>query len=434
MGEIIKAEISEMNMLGNGITKQDGCVVFCLGAVDGDIVEAEITQVKKNYKIAKVLNIEKGSEHRCANDCAHFGECGGCLLRHISYEHEVEIKKQSVESALRRGGLGEVKVDDVICGENDGYRNKVVFHFNENGDLGYMNEGKHSVIKIDKCLLCPELFNEITSFSENALRDKSDELTYFFIRSNHDLSEINVVIGAKKGKRVDLSEFADQLMEKFPAIVGVLCGEGEHPEENNDFKVIKGVPYVVTDFCGLEVKVSAASFFQVNYKVAELLCTKVAQLACPMPGEFGADLYCGTGTLGLVTASMFEGSFITGVEINEKAVADAKENAANNGLTNIGYYSGDSADFVKSSYGAIDFAIIDPPRAGCSDRMIKDLIRLKPQRIVCVSCDPNTLARDLKKLTDNGYGIKHTVMCDLFPRTKHVETIVSLEREINEFK
>jgi 23S rRNA (uracil1939-C5)-methyltransferase len=136
----------------------------------------------------------------------------------------------------------------------------------------------------------------------------------------------------------------------------------------------------------------------VNYKAAEKLCIRAAELAAPMPGEFGADLYCGTGTIGLVTASLFSGSYITGVEINEKAVADAKENAKNNGLDNLGYYSGDSADFVKSSYGAIDFAIIDPPRAGCSDRMIKDLTKLKPSRIVCVSCAPDTLARDLKKL------------------------------------
>lgn len=429
MGEIIKAAINEMNMLGNGITKQDGCVVFCLGAVDGDVVEAEITQVKKNFKIAKVINIEKESEHRCHIDCRHYGDCGGCMLRHINYEHELDIKRQSIESAMRRAGLGEVKVDEVLYSDSERYRNKAVFHFDKNGESGYMNEGKHSIVKIDDCLLCPELFMEISSFAQNELKSISHLLTYFFIRSNHDLSQLNVVVGVKSGQKAELKSFAEALTEHFPEIVGVMSGEGDHPEENNKFKVLKGVPYVMTKFCGLDVKVSAASFFQVNYTAAEMLCEKVAQLACPMPGEFGADLYCGTGTLGLVTAAGFEGSFITGVEINENAVADAKENAAENGLTNIGYYSGDSADFVKSTYGAIDFAIIDPPRAGCSDRMIKDLTKLKPTRIVCVSCAPDTLARDLKKLTDSGYNIKQTVMCDLFPRTKHVETVVLLEKD-----
>jgi len=428
MSEIIRAEINEMNMLGNGITKQDGCVVFCLGAVDGDVVEAEITQTKKNYKIAKVLNIEKQSTHRCAPDCDAFGECGGCLLRHISYEHELDIKRQSVETAFRRAGLGQLAVDEVISDESENYRNKVVFHFDSNGDLGYMAEGGHNIIKIDSCRICPEVFIEIAKFTSRELKADAEKLTYLFVRSNHDESELNVVVGIKKGQKADLKGYASNLKENFPAVVGVLSGEGDHPEENNDFKVISGVSYVKTKFCDLDIKVSAASFFQVNYKAAEKLCRKAAELAAPMPGEFGTDLYCGTGTIGLVTASMFAGSFITGVEINEKAVADAKENAKANGLDNLGYYSGDSADFVKSSYGAIDFAIIDPPRAGCSDRMIKDLTKLKPSRIVCVSCAPDTLARDLKKLTDSGYEVSKTIMCDLFPRTKHVETLVLLKR------
>ena len=428
MSEIIRAEINEMNMLGNGITKQDGCVVFCLGAVDGDVVEAEITQTKKNYKIANVINIEKQSPHRCTPDCDSFGECGGCLLRHISYEHELDIKRQSVETAFRRAGLGQLAVDEVISDESEYYRNKVVFHFDSNGDLGYMAEGGHNITKIDSCRICSEAFIEIAKFTSRELKADAENLTYLFVRSNHDESELNVVVGVKKGQKVGLRDYASNLKENFPAVVGVLSGEGDHPEENNNFKVISGVPYVKTKFCDLDIKVSAASFFQVNYKAAEKLCRKAAELAAPMPGEFGADLYCGTGTIGLVTASMFAGSFITGVEINEKAVADAKENAKVNGLDNLGYYSGDSADFVKSSYGAIDFAIIDPPRAGCSERMIKDLTKLKPSRIVCVSCAPDTLARDLKKLTDSGYSVTKTIMCDLFPRTKHVETIVLLNR------
>ncbi len=429
MSEIIKAEIGEMNMLGNGITKQDGCVVFCLGAVDGDVVEAEITQVKKNYKIAKVLNIEKTSPHRCENDCANFGECGGCLLRHISYEHELDIKRNSIENAFRRVGLGNIRVDEIISDSPERYRNKVVFHFTDGGTLGYMAEKGHDIISIHDCLICPDVFMDIASFTSDALKKAAHNLTYLFIRSNHDKSELNVIIGVKSGEKADLTEYAEALTERFPAVVGVLRGEGEHPEENNNYKTIVGVPYVKAKFCGLDIKVSPASFFQVNYNAAEKLCRKAAELAAPMPGEFGADLYCGTGTIGLVTASMFEGSFITGVEINEKAVADAKENAKANGLDNIGYYSGDSADFVKSSYGTIDFTIIDPPRAGCSDRMIKDLIRLAPERIVCVSCAPDTLARDLKKLTDSGYKVMKTVMCDFFPRTKHVESIVCLSRE-----
>lgn len=429
MSEIFKAEISEMNMLGNGITKKDGCVIFCLGAVDGDVVEAEVTQVKKNYKIAKVLNIEKPSPYRVGNTCPHYESCGACHLRHISYEHELEIKAQSVENALRRGGLGEIEVDEIICGDDSCYRNKVVFHFSEDGSLGYMNDGGKRFTPITNCDICPDSFIKIANFAKEKLSDIASDLTYLFIRTNHNESEFNVVIGIKDGKKAELNDFASELAESFPAITGVLCGYGEHPEENNNFKTIYGVPYVNTEFCGLDIKVSAASFFQVNYAAAEQLCLKAAQLASPEIGEFGADLYCGTGTMGLVCAAVYRASFITGVEINEKAVADAKENAANNELSNLGYYCGDSADFVKSSYGSIDFAIIDPPRSGCSDKMIKELTRLSPKRIIYVSCSPDTLARDVKKLTENGYSIGETVVCDLFPRTKHVETVALLSRK-----
>ncbi len=429
MGEIIKAEINEMNLLGNGITKQDGCVVFCLGAVDGDSVTAEITQVKKNFKIAEIRSLDRKSQHRCDSDCDIYGSCGGCVLRHITYEHELEVKKSSVENALRRAGIGNVTVDGILSANAEEYRNKIVLHFSENGALGYMNEGTHEVTPVTSCNLCSEKFIKIASFASVYLREKADRLTYFYIRGNHDNSEITVVIGIKAGTKVELAEFADAVCGEFPEIVGVLCGEGKHPEENNDFKVICGVPYVTSLFCGLELKVSAASFFQVNYKAAELLAETVAEFAAPHNGEYGADLYCGTGILGLVTAAKYPGAFITGVEINEKAVADSKENARNNGLINLGYYSGDSADFVKGAYGAIDFAIIDPPRSGCSDKMIKELVRLKPERIVAVSCSPDTLGRDLKKLAESGYIIEKIVACDLFPRTKHVETVVLLRRE-----
>ena len=428
MGEIIKADINEMNLLGNGITKQDGCVVFCLGAVDGDSVTAEITQIKKNFKIAEIRDIHKHSEHRCEPGCEIYDKCGGCVLRHINYEHELEVKIASVENALRRGSLGEVKVDEIISAGAERYRNKIVLHFAENGDLGYMNDGSHNIVHVDECKLCPEIFMEISSYASDYFKNSADPLTYFYIRGNHDNSELNVVLGKKKGSNVDIKSFAGDICEKFPCVVGVLLGEGKHPEENNDFKLISGVPYVNTEFCGLDIKVSAASFFQVNYAAAELLAETVADFASPCEGEYGADLYCGTGILGLVTAARYPRAFITGVEINEKAVADAKENALNNGLYNLGYYPGDSADFVKGAYGAIDFAIIDPPRAGCSDKIIKELVRLKPNRIVAVSCAPDTLARDLKKLTESGYSIEKVVACDLFPRTKHVETVVSLKK------
>ena len=211
--------------------------------------------------------------------------------------------------------------------------------------------------------------------------------------------------------------------------MGVLTKSGEHPEDGTDPELILGKDHIEEDFLGLKLKVSPSSFFQVNHDVAEKLCAKVAEFALSGEGSFGADLYCGTGIIGMTVAALHPESFVTGVEINEAAVLDAKENAKRNGLSNIGFFRGDSADFAKSTYGSIDFITIDPPRAGCSEKMIKELLRIKPQRLVYVSCDPQTLSRDLKKLTETKYEITEVCAADLFPRTKHVETVVLLTRK-----
>ncbi len=418
------AKIEEMNTLGNGITKQDGCVVFCLEAVDGDTVTAEITEEKKNFKIAAVRSINSPSEHRCEADCPAYGECGGCTLRHITYEHEAEIKLQSVKAALRRGGLGEVEVKEILTASPERYRNKAVFRF-RNAEFGYTEEKGAAFVPITDCHLCPEIFSEIAAFSADALKNR--EITYLFLRCTKSCSEITAVVGTKNEDKAGLREFAEALCKKFPAVIGVLTKSGNHPEYGKRAEVVLGKESVTEDFLGMSLKVSPDSFFQVNHDAAEKLCRLAGEYACAEDGSYGADLYCGTGIMGLSAAALHPDCFITGVEINSAAVADAKENAAANGLSNIGFFCGDSADFAKSIYGSLDFAIIDPPRSGCSDKMIKELIRIAPKRLVYVSCDPSSLSRDLKKLCESKFTIEEVTACDLFPRTKHVETVVLLK-------
>lgn len=423
------AKIDEMNLMGNGITKLDGCVTFCLGAVDGDTVTAEVTQEKKNFKIANIISIDEPSPHRCAPDCPKFSECGGCDLRHITYEHEIEVKKMGVESALRKVGKGEIKVSEILYSTPDYYRNKAVLRF-EGGVCGFSEAKSDNIVSCSDCKIIPKVFTDIGNFTLEFFGGDISGVTYLFLRKNSAETEISAVLGTRdKYSYLDIEGYAEALTSRFPSVVGVLTKSGEHPEDGTEPELIFGKDSITESFLGLDLKVSPSSFFQVNHAVAEKLCRKVSEFALSGEGSFGADLYCGTGIIGMTVAALHPESFVTGVEINEAAVLDAKENAKRNGLMNVGFFQGDSADFAKSTYGSIDFITIDPPRAGCSEKMIKELLRIKPQRLVYVSCDPQTLARDLKKLTETKYEIKEVSAADLFPRTKHVETVVLLTKK-----
>ncbi len=419
-------KIEEMNLLGNGITKIDGCVVFCLGAVDGDTVTIDIKEEKKNFKIADVLSVVSPSPHRIQPDCPVFDKCGGCDLRHISYEHEVDVKKAGVENALRKIGKGLIPVSQIITSSPEQYRNKAVFRF---GDEAFgFSEGKtDTIVSAEHCRIVPDIFISIASFTRDHFTPSLSSVSYLFLRKNSSETEISVILGTR-GEDLDILSYAKALTDAFPSVSGVLTKKGDHPEDGKEPTLIFGKDHISENFLGLTLKVSPSSFFQVNHDAAEKLCKKAAEYAFSGEGTFGADLYCGTGIFAMTLASMNPDAFITGVEINPSAVRDAKENAIANGLTNVGFFEGDSADFAKSTYGSIDFIIIDPPRAGCSDKMIKELLRLKPNRIIYVSCDPQTLARDLKKLCETKYEITDVTACDLFPRTKHVESIVCMAR------
>jgi len=428
--EVFSADVSEMNTLGNGIFKQDGCVIFCTGAVDGDRIHARITSKQKNYKIAEMVSCDSASAHRCEPACSAFGSCGGCTLQHITYAHEIQIKRASVEAALRRAGLGKVPVEEILSADPMRYRNKAVYHFSKDGKISFLQESSDQYVPVADCQLCPALFSEIAKDTESFFEDKKTTPVYLYIRGNRDLTQLCVVIGkGDNDDRAELEAFADSIREKYPQAVGVLVGSGKHPEEKGSkLQILKGRDYIEESFLGLSLKITASSFFQVNTAAAELLCKKAVEFINPESNEYGVDLYCGTGIFGMAIAKLHPAVFVTGVEINKNAVADAKENAAANGLSNVGFFCGDSADFAKNTYGSIDFALIDPPRAGCSDKMVQALCKLRPKKIVYVSCDPGTLGRDLKKLLDKDYKLEKVAACDLFPRTKHVEAVALLTK------
>lgn len=277
--EVFSADVSEMNTLGNGIFKQDGCVIFCTGAVDGDQIHARITSSRKNYKIAEMVSCDSASVHRCEPACSLFGTCGGCTLQHITYAHETQIKKASVEAALRRAGLGKVSVEEILTADPVRYRNKAVYHFSEDGNISFLQESSDRYVPVTDCQLCPLLFAEIAKDTEAFFVDKKTNPVYLYIRGNRDLTQLCVVIG--KGEDSDSAEleaFANSIREKYPQAVGVLAGSGKHPEEKGaKLQIIKGRDYIEESFLGLSLKITASSFFQVNTAAAELLCKKAVE-------------------------------------------------------------------------------------------------------------------------------------------------------------
>ena len=429
-GDTVTLEIIETNMLGNGVAKVDNMVVFCHGAVEGDRVVALVTDVKKNYAEAKCLRIVTPSEHRVSAACPVAAECGGCVFDGVSYAHECEVKRRGIESALRREGI-RAGVSRFVGTECSGYRNKAVFHFNDEGKCGFFSAGTKNFTEIEKCVICDEKINIIKNEVERIVSEDDDiipgKLTYLYIRYMKETDEASVVIGYTG--EADLSPFAKQLAVKLPYVRCVMRGRAESPEAKDErFELLSGSGFMNAVVAGIDLKLTPAAFCQVNTAGAASLCSEVSRLAALMDGERAADIYCGAGLFGLTLAKSAPGAEVYGIEINGAAVSAANDAAAKSGIGNAFFLQGDSSELKsKTGIDSLDVAVVDPPRSGLSKKTVAELFDLSPKRIVYVSCNPSTLARDVKSLSEH-YELTEVVGVDMFPRTKHIETVVLITR------
>ena len=434
-GDMLTLDIIETNMLGNGVAKVDDMIVFCHGAVEGDVVTALVTEVKKNYAEADCVKIVSPSPHRRDAFCPYAAKCGGCVFDGVTYEHECAVKAKGISSALRREGI-RFEVSEFIGTGLSGYRNKAVFRFDGEGRCGYSAAGTNDVAAVDKCLICNEKIGIIKNEVEKllALNGKvaADGLTYLYIRYMKETDEASVVIGYTGEE--SLAPIAEELREALPYVKCVMRGRGKSPESKDEmFELLCGSSSIAAKVAGLDMEVSPSSFFQVNTSGAGVLCDAVCRLAALKDGERAADLYCGTGLFGLALAKSSPDSEVYGIELNDDAVRCANRNAAKNGIKNAFFLQGDSSELKsKAAIDSLDVAVVDPPRTGLSKRTVAELVKLSPERIVYVSCNPSTLARDLKQLSDH-YSIKDIVGVDMFPRTKHVETVCCLYHQKKDF-
>jgi len=418
LNEIYTVEIEDTNIFANGICHIDSFVVFVEGAIKGEKCKIQITKVYPRYAYAKCIEHISVSPNRVLPTCDKYEKCGGCSFSHTTIEFENETKENFVKSVFSKNKI-EADFEKIECPVYDKYRNKVVLFYNGAG-FGYNAKSTTNIVEHSSCLLNNEIFDKIANFTAKAL--KNTPLRALFLRKNRDNSEIMVC--PIFYTQTNIIEYASQLINEFPNIKTVLVSHLKDKDfaiEKLNFKTVYGDGYITDTLCGLTFKISPKSFYQVNPDSAEMLYEKAIELLNPQPNEQIADLFCGTGTMGIITAKRTNCK-VYGIEIEPSSVKDAKQNARLNGVTNIEFKAEDASKFDKQ----IDACIIDPPRKGCSKFMLDTLLRLKPKKIVYVSCNPDTMCNDLKTLLNN-YKISSPVCTyNQFPHTTHIEAVACL--------
>ncbi len=460
----VTIEITDLNNLGCGVGRtEDGITVFVKGAVTGDRVEAKVIKVASSYAVARLERIIERSPERFDGtglreaECTAPLSCGGCTYRNIKYEHELILKRDYVKNAFRKAGLFDVEVEDTAhTGRVTFYRNKGQYPVREvSGRLraGFFATKTHDLIPCDNCLLQPAIFGEIvafiTDFAEKNGIKAYDEISgqgvlrHIYLRIAEMTGEIMVCLVINSDSLNSAEGFSRELLSRFPSVASVMLNVNKRNTNvilGDKFICIGGREHIIDELCGLKFKISAGSFYQVNHDGAELLYRLARERAALSGNETVADLYCGAGTIGL---SMADGARrIVGIEIVDEAVACAEENAALNGIENAYFFCGDASDTrgllanAKDTLGDFvpDVVVIDPPRKGTTEELIDYLDSLKIARIVYVSCNPDTLARDCAYFAKKGYKIGKVTPVDLFPGTGHVESVVCLTRCVGEHK
>lgn len=445
--QIITLEITDITSEGNGVGRaEDGMAVFVPETAVGDIAEIRIVKVLKNYAYGKTERLITPSVYRIASECGYFPKCGGCSLRHISYESELKIKEKTVFDAFTRiGGIDAEFLPILGCDSPDKYRNKAQYPVGiENGKpvCGFYAKRSHRIISGSKCRLLPDVFGNIADdiieyAFENNIKSY-DELTgkgllrHIFIRQGYHTKEIMVCLVVTKKAEPKFTEMCSLLVSKYPDIKSIVMNI--NPENTNVILgdktvVLWGKNKIQDVMCGNKINISPESFYQINTCQAERLYAAAEKFAKLQGNEILLDLYCGAGTIGLSMASKVKK--LVGVEIVPQAVENAKENAKISGIKNAEFIcadAGTAAQMLAGSGLKPDVITLDPPRKGCSNETLDAVLKMSPDKIVMVSCNPATAARDCAYLCQNCYVTEKIQAVDMFPRTGHVECVVLLTK------
>ena len=428
---------------GLGVARAEGQVVFIHGGVRGEVCAVRILKVLKNVAYGRVEEILTRSPARREPDCPHYPACGGCDFRHISYEEELEAKRQRVEDALRRIGGAEIPVEEILSSQAvDGYRNKCQFPVSPEGRAGFYRARSHDVVPAADCRLQAEQANAVARAVEAYLREEGvpayDERTrrgllrHIYVRTSREgRALVCLVVNGEALPRE--AALVERIRAACPETAGVVLNTNDRDTNvvlGERYRTLWGEDTLTDTLCGLRFRLSVPSFYQVNRAQAERLYGKAREFA-GLPGrETVLDLYCGAGTITLVMAR--QAGQAVGAEIVAAAVENAEENARLNGVENVRFLlgaAGEAAARLAAEALRPQVVVVDPPRKGLGEEVIAAIAAMGPERVVYVSCDPGTLGRDLRRFAEAGYRAARAAAVDLFPRTRHVETAALLLRE-----
>jgi 23S rRNA (uracil1939-C5)-methyltransferase len=452
--QCVEAEITDLNNLGFGVAHVDGLTLFVSGAVDGELVRAEVLSVKPTYAVARAKEILRPSPYRIPPACSVRG-CGGCAYGAVSYDHEAALKRAYVKHAFRKAGM-DVCVEEVTTPNVDGepltvrYRNKAQYPVaqDKNGNylIGFYAAKSHRVLEAASCPLQPTVFGEIVEtlrayfvrYRVPAYREETQEglIRHIYLRRGDESGEILLTLVLNGTHLPDEDALVATLRARHPALVGILVNTNTRDTNvicGDTWRTLWGRDYLIDTLAGVKLRISPAAFYQVNHAAAELLYAAAGELAQLTGEEQLLDLYCGCGSIGLSMAHRVRE--VVGVEIEPEAVACARGNARLNGIENARFYCGDAGDARHLLDEAItrlqlapDIVVLDPPRKGSTAELLSYLAELGIPRIVYISCNPDTLARDAAYLGTLGYTMGAVKPFDLFPRTGHVECVTVLSR------
>lgn len=444
--QIEEAEITAMSSDGNGIAKIDGMVVFVPYTAVGDKLKIRIVKVQKNYSFGIIEEILEPSPDRVDDNCPVYKKCGGCAFRHISYEAELRHKAEFVQSNLRRlGGLDPVMLPITPSPLVQGYRNKAQYPIREYDgkiEAGFFAKRSHRVISCASCDLQPTFFEQILEYTKQFLEEYHisayDEQTgkgkvrHLYIRCGEVSGEVMVCLVVNSERLPHAAEYVEGLLKVCPQVVSVVLNINR--EQNNVILgqkciTLYGKDTIEDTLCDVRFELSPLSFYQVNRQAAEKLYRLAAEMAQFEGNELLIDLYCGAGTIGLsMTSKVRE---LIGVEIVPDAVENAKENAKRCGVENARFICADAKEAAAQLAAENlhpDVIVVDPPRKGCDLEVLQAIAAMAPKRLVMISCNSASLARDCKELEALGYHLEKAAPVDLFPRTTHVETVVLLSK------
>ncbi len=440
--DILTVKIDGCSSEGAGVAHHEGQAIFIRGALPSEVCRIKIIKVTEASAYGRLEEVVEASPGRVVPDCPYFGKCGGCDFRHASYGDELDIKLRRVNDALERIGGLELRASEIIGAEEiDRYRNKAIYAVSRGADgkavTGFYRSRSHDVIAVKSCLLQSKVADDAAS----VLRRWMDEyriqqyneadggglIRHLFVREG-------MVCIVSAGRPPHIKDLALMLRESCEGLKSIILNINRTKGNTvlyGSFETIWGSDYVETSICGLRFRLSPLSFCQINLRQTEKLYGKAVELAALSGNETVLDLYCGAGAIGLIASR--HARRVIGAEIVESAVRDANINAKLNGICNAEFICADASEaseWLKGAEVDPDVIFLDPPRKGLSPDVIKAAVDMSPNRIIYVSCDPATLARDLRLFNNSGYIATNATAIDMFPRTRHVECVVLMSRNV----